>query len=304
MANEPDDVARWIASVLDNEPKVNGISLTWRQRRDWTRIASEVRLRKTLILRAAEDLSTGITDVENRGREIFLYPPLREGPSKPNATARLRAATDSLGHIELSPGERPPEKIRPNPLVMSATDVFVEKAQLKLSQRAGWFGFLGAVISGVIVALLIGAAWTLLQLNFESALHTKEVDAAAHPGMLLTLVLVRSLTISALFLGGVYLLVMLARALLHEAMVSIGRRHSLRFGRLYVYAKLGHVDFNEMRKAFEWSLEHKSAFADIRGDKVSKTLVQAIADVAKEVAKSTASAITEAAKAKNATTSE
>ena len=269
-----------------------GYQLGWQQRRGWRQVALEVRLRKSLILDAAEDLGMGIKALTaaERSKSLFRF--------------ELDRTTTQIPTAQIAPNEPttaprrslPPELIPANVIVMAATDVFVEKAQRKLGQRARILVILGSLIALVSVGLLLWASYHLLGLPLSEAFHSRELERAKHYNQVLTLILVRSLTVSALFLGAVYFLVMITRALLHEAMVLFGRRHSLRFGRLYVYSKLGHVNFEDMQRAFGWNSEHHSAFADIRGDKVSKSLVQAIADVAKEVAKATATAVTEAAK--------
>lgn len=298
MLQHLSSVKDWLNAVRDNKRLTIGRRLSWRERRGWSAVASEVRLRKTLILAAAKDLARGIDDTKKECDTTLLKCEVGDAPEPVCAPAPKKGSADR-DCSNVVRGFDPFESVPPNMLAMAATDVFVEKAQRKLGQRARLLALLGTVIAGAAAGSLLLSAWYMKGLNFERTFHLTELEYAKHYNQVLTLILVRAVTISALFLGGVYLLVMIARALLHESMVLFGRRHSLRFERLYVYAKLGHVNFEDMQRAFGWTSEHGSAFADIKGERVSKTLVHTIADVAKEVAKSTATAISEGSKAKS-----
>jgi hypothetical protein len=324
MLKKLQEVRDWIIEVRRDKEECLGAEIGDKRVEKWAHIATEVRLRKTLILAAANDLGLAMKDLKDKEYYVRLNnfeigyksAGIHTGVKDANAQPqREEGENDALRTVE------------PNVLVMAATDVFAEKAQKTLSDRANILIAIGIGVSIIALFFLLGgAAWIgtrsinelfftplstqaqappSMQAQAQTPSSTQTQTQAKHlndlefPNHYLTLILIQKITVSGLLLGAIYFLVMIARALFHEAMVLYGRRHSLRFGRLYVYSKLGHVNYEDMEKAFAWNSEHRSAFSDIRGDKISKSLVQTIADVAKEVSKSTASAITEAVKAKN-----
>ncbi|MDD2898405.1 MAG: hypothetical protein PHI31_06795 [Desulfuromonadaceae bacterium] len=157
-----------------------------------------------------------------------------------------------------------------NTVAMAATDVFVEKAQLALSQRAEGMVFWGLVTGGLGTIVLILTAVYLGYVDFFHPDHSK------YDNYTFTLKLVKTTTISALILGADVMLMGLAKSLLHEAMVLYNRRHALRFGRLYVYTQNGNVNIDKLIDAFEWNSEYTSAFKDLKPETISKTILHKI----------------------------
>jgi hypothetical protein len=296
-------VRNWTLEVQNDAAYCLGAEIGEERIEKWTQIATEVRLRKSLILAAAKDLGQAMDDIRkfdhNFDLRNFEIGYVSKGPDTA-AAAKTGATPSASSASNVSPAWHDPalDSVKPNVLVMAATDVFAEKAQKTLSDRAKLLIALGTIVGLIALACLIaGALWVGNRTVFE-LFEAGILDMTKHPNQFMGLIILQRITVSGLLLGAVYFLVMVSRALLHEAMVLLGRRHSLRFGRLYVYSKLGHINYEEMEKAFAWSSEHHSAFADIRGEKITKSLVQTIAGVAREVAKSTATAVSDVAKAK------
>lgn len=322
-------VRNWTLQIRNDELNSLGAEIGERRIEKWEQIATEVRLRKTLILAAADDLGQAVKQLDNRYNiSLQSYEIGDKGPwpksikkQEPSAGAtpsKLSAPSEAdkiKRDAEITPDATAVDgdavsqatgcdtatgTVKANVLVMAATDVFAEKAQRTLTDRANILIGIGVAVAVIALMCLVGGAVWILRQETDRlfSIETGVMELTHHPNHYLGLIILQRITASGLLLGAVYFLVMIARALLHEAMVLYGRRHSLRFGRLYVYSKLGHVNYEEMEKAFGWSSEHRSAFADIRGDKISKSIVQTIADVAKEVSRSTASAVAEVAKTK------
>ena len=115
---------------------------------------------------------------------------------------------------------------------LAATDVFIEKAQQKLTVRARWFFAFGVLASiGTVSALLFGT-WYVG--NYSLGAARAEVGGT-FDGSSITLLILRGTTVTAYILGAAYVCFNFAKALFHEGTNSLNRRHALRFGRLYVY---------------------------------------------------------------------
>jgi hypothetical protein len=161
---------------------------------------------------------------------------------------------------------------------LAATDVFVEKAQKAISGRAKVYLWVGGIVSMSVLALM-GATTIYLYLHI-----LKDLPASIEP-LAFTIMIVRMVTIGALIGGIGYFLIGIARAFLHEGTALYERRHSLRFGRLYVYLTGGKVEFEELEAAFNWNKEIYTAFKDIRADKATKSVAQLIAETGMEALK-------------------
>lgn len=161
-------------------------------------------------------------------------------------------------------------------LEMSATDVFLEKAQYHLTDRALRFQRYAqlALLAGVLIL-----AMAIYYYGFYKNLDSIELDAAnwKKPYIGLTLFVTRSATLAALFGFSIAMCVSFARAFFHESTTLLNRRHSLRFGRLYVYLKLGGIQVpselskarkalsvTELEEAFGWNRETSTAFKEIK----------------------------------------
>jgi hypothetical protein len=170
---------------------------------------------------------------------------------------------------------------------LCALDVFVEKAQDRLTERArssNWTAFGQLVLIAFIFFLAIAYLYFVYFHNqpsfFQLLLHRHEnawIDFAAN--------MLRNITVIGLLLGAIYLLTMLVRANYHEATILLNRRHSLRLGRLYLYLRLTAAKSatelsaiktsltpGDFERIFGWNLETSTAFKDIRGEAVTSTL--------------------------------
>ena len=60
-------------------------------------------------------------------------------------------------------------------------------------------------------------------------------------------------------------------AFFHEGTVLFSRRHSLRFGRLFVYLMSDHMKREDLEAVFNWNAEFSTAFRDIRAEGIAKS---------------------------------
>ena len=199
---------------------------------------------------------------------------------------------------------------------LAATDAFVEKAQYHLSRRAiisircaGFFLSLTVAISIGFVLFVDGTNQFVLFASEESTsgnagqpsaeamqaqidLISAKIDLAKElkdiPGWLGTLLILQKLAIGTVFFAGIYLTSSFARALLHEATVLYGKRHALRFGRLFIYLSDGKITSEELFEAFGWNISPSTAFDTIRIGQVTKGLPSQISDALKHFSSSTA----------------
>lgn len=150
---------------------------------------------------------------------------------------------------------------------LAAVDLFVEKAQDALTRRARNMVFAGiATSAGAVAALMI--------LSLFIAQHASDIpyDHALNVNVLLLRV-VSAISLGAIVLVGVKYFVSLARSFLHESVTLLGRRHALRFGRMYVYlnATENEMKLDDLRDAFQWNIGGDSSFLDIKPEEIGKT---------------------------------
>lgn len=143
---------------------------------------------------------------------------------------------------------------------LATVDVFVEKAQHRLTFRANWLVIGGVSAAAIASCILLYAAWLL---------HTESITPILNSlkdknSMVLTVHLVRATTVTALLGAVVYIFSQLSKAFLHEAAVLFSRRHALRFGRLYVYLNRGDVNLKDLQEAFQWNNDFQTAFTDMK----------------------------------------
>ena len=219
----------------------------------WTEIGQEVYLRKTLLEASARQL-------EETG---FL-----EGKIDESVKDKTSAKAKPFQSAEFTQ--------RRACFRLAATDVFVEKAQRLLSHRAQILMFAGTITAAISVLGMIAVAWWIGENGLIR--HTP-------PRELLAITILKSSSAGALITAAFYLLVSLTRALLHEGTTLYARRHSLRFGRLYVYLNDGDIKFKDLKDAFQWNAEYKSAFKDINSGKVGDSLLKSLISSPKELAK-------------------
>lgn len=185
---------------------------------------------------------------------------------------RLRAKQDflkSAGIIELT-----------------AADLFVEKAQIKLTDRARTSFYWGAIFLTLTLTMLtVGFGLIYTQAYGQLLPKLTGVQNTFAPYVAAEH-FVRIFALGALVLGAVYLFASLGRAFLHEGTALLNRRHAVRLGRLFVYLKFGSVaepdELRELRnslsvrdieEAFGWNLQASTAFKDIRADVVSQSIL-------------------------------
>ncbi|MFZ1684619.1 MAG: hypothetical protein WAU88_10890 [Candidatus Zixiibacteriota bacterium] len=173
-----------------------------------------------------------------------------------------------------------------DPYKVAATDVFVEKAQKAITDRAVRYHRLGGFTATLTVVLMACACVYLWETSREFT--SSFVDFQPNQTILMVL---RMLTVGALLGGTLYFLISIARAFLHEGTALYSLRHALRFGRLYVYLKGGQIkDIDELEKAFRWNDSVHTAFVDIKPDKATKSFAQLVSEIGIEAIKATGTA--------------
>lgn len=164
---------------------------------------------------------------------------------------------------------------------LAATDIFVEKAQRILTMRGRILYSCGALTAGFALTILAYTTLRLVEADILTLLKVKSSTTQVSTAYL-TMLILKSTTAGAFVIAIVYFLVSLSRALLHEGTVLYNRRHSLRFGRLYVYLQSGCLNREDLEKAFNWNTESSSAFMDIQADKVMRSPVMKVLDTLPE----------------------
>lgn len=160
-----------------------------------------------------------------------------------------------------------------NAETLGMVDVFVEKAQDKLSDRAQAYRVWGIVTSVIAIAMLLAGVVVLAVPSIREPVLSTSTESWRH----VVVGLFRSLTLGGLYVGAIVYLVFLSRALLHEMVVLYQRRHALRLGRLLVYLRPDGITVPEVLAAFNWNAEYRSAFMDIRAEKLVQGPVAVIA---------------------------
>lgn len=175
-----------------------------------------------------------------------------------------------------------------------ATDVFVEKAQFKLTQRAELSLKLAKSCLALCAAIAGGFLWWVSAGPLaDPALLPKPGESAYW-----IYVILRTLTVGAVFLAGIYITSSLAKGFLSEWSMLMNRRHALRFGRLTVYLKDAKVSVEELTDAFGWNLNPQSNFRSFSPEHVTKGIIGQMTGAAKDLADASVS-IVKAAKTKD-----
>lgn len=172
--------------------------------------------------------------------------------------------------------------------ILAATDLFVEKAQNHLTARAMYYYRTAYFFVFILVAWFGMTLWFLWQLD-PKQYFTELLKVPSWPAFLVWML--RSATMAGIFLAGIYFIVSLIRAFLHEATVLLHRRHALRFGRLFTFIKLTDDDpavlreridrltVRDLEDAFGWNIQPSSAFKDIDPGKMSTSLQKQLLDM-------------------------
>lgn len=164
------------------------------------------RLRDRLLKRTSPDqVRAGLEENDE------LYRFARKSFEKATQTTRTGAQADPAVSAEIA-----------------ALNVFVEKTQIQLRQRALWCGAgaAGCVLMDVVV-VAVALVW-LTGSAADSAATWQEVVLWA----------LRSAILAGLSFGLIYIFTALARLLFREANAALEKRHSVGFGRLYVQMKV------------------------------------------------------------------
>jgi hypothetical protein len=182
----------------------------------------------------------------------------------------------------------------PNDFQLAAVDVFVEKAQKQLSDRAASYRVWGCVTALASLALIVFGIIVLRDNRTVTTMLSELEVADRNNPWIMTLVLLRASSMAGLMAGAIIYLIFISRALLHEMVVLYQRRHALRFGRLFIYLHPEKISVEEMLAAFNWNAEYRSAFRDIRADKIMQGIPGKVLDTSVELAHSSVEALKQA----------
>lgn len=239
-----------------------------RKRKKWKKIGSEISYRKSLFFATKNDLEDLIK--LNHLEELKEDSPI-------NNDAKETAANNF-------------SELQNKSFELSATDVFVEKAQYVLSARANlYFG----IACGITLITLLGLIYftihlfrfDLFQIDINDNLYLAIKDNYTVSQLILILFI--KLSIGTIVVIGAFVLISIAKALFHESILLYNKRHALRFGRLYIYLKRGNVNFKELEDAFKWNSEFTSAFKDMKTEIITSNLYTKIIEIIPELVKKT-----------------
>lgn len=178
--------------------------------------------------------------------------------------ARADTLASSMNHLALRlPSDHSIANQQDVLLRLAVVDLFVEKAQAVLSARARRMMIAGAIASTVAVLALSA-------LGIYIAFPTTETPTDLSTNSLILRV-VAAISLGAIVLVAVKYLIALARSFFHEGVTLLSRRHSLRFGRMYIYLNPDKMDLDQMLRAFDWNRGGESSFLDIRPDEIGRT---------------------------------
>lgn len=174
---------------------------------------------------------------------------------------------------------------------LASVDVFVEKAQNRLTHRARLFFVSGALSTLFTSVLIIFAIYSIRHSPWPD-FELSDVYASTNLYVFLAWAL-RAFAVGGLFLAGAILGAWLARGFLHEATQLMNRRHQLRLGRLFLHLRLlgsgdrktlnkvkKYLTVDVMEKAFGTGSEASTAFKDIEPDRLRRNaLLQFVRDI-------------------------
>jgi hypothetical protein len=175
---------------------------------------------------------------------------------------------------------------------LAITDLFVEKAQYHLEQRARKYRTLGYTLYSVAILLflwgVISAGSKMKDIDQKKSIESKQSTVTQVHGDSLALTaalpttqasfqrenkwidLLHGFVVAFTAYGFIVLtavaLVRGARACLDQRERLLAKRHSLRQGRLYLHLSGGHVSIDDMERAFNWNHEQNNAFTNMPTD--------------------------------------
>lgn len=143
---------------------------------------------------------------------------------------------------------------------LASCDVFVEKAQFFLEERAGHYFWLGFVLY----------AFSLLALGFGTWLaETRLVTLNSNPPKDVV-PLIANFIVAFTAFGMIVLVAVFcvrgAKACLDQRERLLTKRHALRQGRLFLHLAGGRADAEQMERAFNWNTSQANAFTDMKTD--------------------------------------
>jgi hypothetical protein len=162
-----------------------------------------------------------------------------------------------------------------NHRLLAATDLFVEKAQQVLTSRAER-NFRWGVVTTIAIVTILSVGGVVAGITL---LRPPPKDTATS---VVVLRLLQSTGFGAFLYATVKYLIGLARSFFHENQALLNRRHSLRFGRLYVYLMNGNVGLADLTEAFQWNAESGSAFLHIDPSTTVESLFHKVLDTLKD----------------------
>jgi hypothetical protein len=148
---------------------------------------------------------------------------------------------------------------------LGITDLFVEKAQYHLEDRAGRYKSLGYSMYGVAVLLFaFGAAIAVT--NMFQFCPQLQVTSKASDWINLLEHFLRAFSAYGFIVLTAVVLARGARACLDQRERLLAKRHSLRQGRLYLHLTGGRVTIDDLERAFDWNRDQHNAFTHMTTD--------------------------------------
>ena len=203
----------------------------------------------------------------------------------------LKCAIQNLDQSINPKGKDTSLELQPEELFfLASTDLFVEKAQLALTQRGElliWAG-IGSVIMAIL--LLTFGFWAAFLPNniISSVLSYWKIPVDEFPKDATTklgLYIFKAIASSAYIYVSVKIFISLARSFFNEGLSLFERRHALRFGRLYLYLKRGKVSEKWLTEFFQWNKETKTSFLDMKPEVLTETLLHKLVGVFSDLGK-------------------
>lgn len=154
---------------------------------------------------------------------------------------------------------------RANDFQLAATDLFVEKAQIHLTIRARLYTTAGIALGLLCFLVIFFSIWLVWNIHIPEFIKELKDKVGFPEGIFWQVVVLSTLRAAGIagFAGAaVYFSASLSRAFFHEATALYNRRHSLRFGRMFIYLKYGEtlVERSTIRNLFD--LENSSKAGD------------------------------------------
>lgn len=213
---------------------------------------------------------------------------------------------------ELIKGNIPEKEAHDRALTLAATDVFVEKAQKRITKRAKLFFVLGFLSVAFFVLILWIPTYYMLHMTVPQMIGIDQADGlyvlfkkdtsdflsqspaapvVAPPeaidslakvnGYVFGLVVLKSIAIAGLVAALAYFLASLGKSFFHEGIVLMNRRHSMRFGRLMMYIYKGDMTNEKVDEVFKWNYDFDTSFRSLDVKALSGTFWGKLAEVVK-----------------------